>query len=117
MENGLRVAKSTAAKIAAGGPCPLDANGVANDVISQLNDGGKSAIGDNAVPPAAAFTSGAAGIGQVSVIETGAAADNDGCPEPGERVTISLNAVPFAGAQPVDFPNQVFPAPIFFDVE
>ncbi|MGB5395552.1 MAG: prepilin-type N-terminal cleavage/methylation domain-containing protein, partial [Gammaproteobacteria bacterium] len=68
-ENALRLVKGEAAKIAAGGACV--------DVIQQLNDGGKRAIGDTA--GTAAYVTGlAAAAGQVGV--NGIAA---GCPVSG----------------------------------
>ncbi len=102
-ENGFRLAKGEAAKIAAGGICV--------SVITQLNDGAKKAIGT----PASAAYAGAAGTtaGQVSIVETGGT--NNGCPEPGETVTVSLTAV--AGTVTGDYPGGAIPADKTFDVE
>ena len=101
-ENGLRVAKAEAAKIAAGGNCV--------SVITQLNDGGKKAIGDVAT---AAFAVVAPAVGQVGVIDT----DADGCPESGETVTVSVNAIPVAGTVAGDYPGGAVPAAKTFTVE
>jgi len=90
MENGLRVAKAEAAKIAAGGTCV--------NVITQLNDGQKKAIGDAA---ADAYLNGAPAVGQVGVVDD----DADGCPESGETITVSVNAIPVAGTVSGDYPN------------
>ena len=102
-ENGFRLAKGEAAKIAAGGLCV--------SVIDQLNDGAKKAIGT----PASDAYAGAAGTiaGQVSIVETLGTAN--GCPEPGETVTVSLNIV--AGTVAGDYPGGAAPADKAFDVE
>ena len=108
-ENGLRVSKAEAAKIAAGGNCV--------DVVVQLNDGGKTAIGDAGTP---AYANAAAAIGQISVIDNGggaAATANDGCPESGETITVDVNAVPVAGTVAADYPGGAVPAPKTFVVE
>jgi type IV pilus assembly protein PilA len=102
MENGLRVSKAEAAKIAAGGVCV--------SVITQLNDGGKKAIGNAA---AAAYVQGAPGVGQVGVTDT----DADGCPESGEAITVSVNAIPVAGTVAADYPGGAVPANKTFTVE
>lgn len=107
MENGFRLAKAESAKIAAGGTCV--------SVITQLNDGttlatSKKAIGDATI---VAYVVGAAAVGQVSVAD----ADADGCPEPGELVTVSVNAVPVAGTLAADYPGGALPANKVFTVE
>ncbi len=113
-ENAFRVYKSLAAKITAGGSCIIPPAVTADDAITQLNDGGKTAIGN---PLINAYTLGAPAIGQIGITETGGIAQ-DGCPTPGETITIIVNAAPFAGALVTDFPgNLAFPAAKIFVVE
>jgi Tfp pilus assembly protein FimT len=91
-ENGFRLAKGEAAKIAAGGICV--------SVITQLNDGAKKAIGD---PANVAYAVSGTVAGQVTVADAGGTVGtaNDGCPEPGETVTVALTAVAGTGSQGV----------------
>jgi len=89
MENAMRITKAESAKIAAGGVCV--------DVITQLNDGGKLAIGGTA----SAFVSGGtAAAGQVAI--SGLAS---GCPQSGTAV--SIIATPVAGTTTTDYPNSL----------
>ena len=87
-ENALRATKSEAAKIAAGGTCV--------SVITQLNDGGKRAIGDTA-GTAAYAASNAPAAGQIGVDGLTA-----GCPVSGTAVTIHAALV--AGTVAADYP-------------
>jgi len=78
-ENALRVTKSEAAKIAAGGTC--------TSVITQLNDGGKEAIGNSGTD---AYAPGAtAAAGQIAINGL----DTSGCPVPGTGISIAATAV------------------------
>ena len=108
MENGFRLAKGEAAKIAAGGTCV--------SVITQLNDGttlaaSKKAIGDT---PIVAYVGAAAASGQISVIYSGV---TDGCPASGETVTVDINAIPVLGTLCADYPGGAIPSPKTFTVE
>ncbi len=88
-ENALRVTKSEAAKIAAGGSCV--------SVITQLNDGGKEAIGNSGT---AAYASGAsAAAGQVAIDGL----DSSGCPAPGTGISIAAGVVS-GTTTPADYP-------------
>ena len=93
-ENALRLTKAEAAKIAAGGTCVA--------VDTQLNDGGKKAVGTPASP---AYVLGATAIaGQVGVlIAAGTGTAVAGCPQAGNTVTI--NAVAVAGTTDADYPQ------------
>lgn len=91
-ENAFRLVKGESAKIAAGGVCA--------DVVAQLNDGGKLAIGDGGNGDAA-FVSGASAIpGQIGIVGLTA-----GCPVTGTK--IDINAVSVAGSLPADYPQGV----------
>ena len=105
MENGLRVAKAEAAKISAGGNCV--------SVITQLNDGGKQAIGVSGGATPAYVQGNAPAVGQVGVQDD----DADGCPESGETITVSVNAIPVAGTVANDYPGNAIPANKTFSVE
>jgi type IV pilus assembly protein PilA len=94
-ENGFRLAKGEAAKIAAGGTCV--------DVVAQLNDGNKKAIGD---PTLAAYVVGAPAAGQVGI--TGLTA---GCPVSGTAVGVTAAAV--AGTVAGDYPAGALPNKTF----
>ncbi len=86
-ENALRVTKSEAAKIAAGGTC--------TSVITQLNDGGKEAIGNAGT---AAYVAGnTAAPGQIAIEGL-----TSGCPEPGDQITIRAGLV--SGTADADYP-------------
>jgi type IV pilus assembly protein PilA len=90
-ENGFRLVKGEAAKIAAGGACV--------DVIAQLNDGNKRAIGDTAAAPGTpAYASAGTVAGQVLI--TGLTA---GCPVSGNPVTVSIT--PVTGTLPAAYPG------------
>lgn len=92
-ENAFRLTKAESAKIASGSQCV--------NVINQLNDGGKTAIGDTAGTNA--FVSGVAAVnGQVGI--NGLAA---GCPVPGALITI--NAVMASGTLATDYKGGVTP--------
>lgn len=91
----LRMVKGEAAKIAAGGTC--------SPVITQLNTGGKKAVGNNALD--AYDDAASAGPGQVGIVGLGAAAPYLGCPEPGTAITINTTAV--TGTVVADYPGGV----------
>ena len=101
-ENAFRLTKAESAKIASGSQCV--------DVVAQLNDGGKIAIGDTA--GANAFVNGAAGTnGQVGI----AGIDANGCPVPGAQVTV--NAVMASGTVVTDYKGGVAPVNKIFTPE
>ncbi|MDA3869260.1 MAG: prepilin-type N-terminal cleavage/methylation domain-containing protein [Gammaproteobacteria bacterium] len=94
-ENAFRLVKGEAAKIASGAAC--------SDVVAQLNDGGKQAIGstDGATP---AYVSGAAVAGgQVGIVGL-----TLGCPVSGTAIT--TNAVMVTGTAGTDYPGGAAPA-------
>ena len=104
-ENALRVAKAEAAKIAAGGTCV--------SIITQLNDGGKKAIGDAGNP---AFANAAAAVpGQVQITGLGAVAPLVDCPVSGTAITINADLV--AGTVAADYPGNAAPADKTFTPE
>lgn len=104
-QEALHLAKADAAKVAAGGTCTTGTN----DVLTQLNDGGKLAIGDTAGN--AAFVGPTTSTpGQVSV-----AGLTSGCTASGTLVTI--HAQPLSGTVASDYPNGAFPADITFTPE
>ncbi len=112
-ENAFRVAKGIAAKMSAGGTCDNTA-GVNTDVISQLNDGGKLAIGSDPGLAATipAFAAAAAGVaGQIAI--TGLTAD---CPVAGTLITVGID-VPAAGTVAGDYPGGALPADKTFTPE
>ena len=90
-ENGLRVAKAEAAKIAAGGTCV--------SVFTQLNDGNKKAIGDTTHD---AYVDTGTTAGTITI--TGL---TGGCPVSGTQVTISANLV--SGTVANDYPGNAAP--------
>ncbi len=115
MENGFRLAKAEAAKIAAGGVCV--------SVVNQANDNGgvalagKRAIGDQTVD---AYAVGAvASPGQIAITDAGStlptAADDNGCPEPGDTVVVTMT--PPAGLVAAAFPGGALPADKTFVAE
>jgi len=89
-ENGFRLAKGEAAKIAAGGA------GVCVNVVDQLNDGSKKNIGGSY--PAYVGNSTSSIPGQVFIDGL-----NAGCPESGS--TITVGAVQVSGSTDTDYPN------------
>ena len=90
-ENALRLTKAEAAKM------QVKSDGTCDDVIAQLNDGGKTAIGD---PTSPAFVSAAAaGAGQIFINNL----DGNGCPQAGTGVVIG--ALQPAGTVVGDFPS------------
>lgn len=92
-ENAYRVTRGEAAKVAAGQSC--------SNVITQLNDGNKQAIG--ATSATAAFAAGtSATAGQVGI-----AGLTSGCPVSGTQITI--NAVLAAGTALADYPLSAKP--------
>lgn len=100
--NAFRLVKAEAAKIASGSTCV--------SVLTQLNEGNKSAIGDTG--GAAAFVSGAAAVnGQVGI----AGIDGAGCPTPGTPVTV--DAAPALGTATTDYLNGNYPESITFTPE
>ena len=104
-ENAFRLAKGEAAKIAAGGKCV--------DLFVQLNDGGKKAVGNLAIPAFAA----AAGVGGGDIVITGLQTVNliPNCPLSGTAVTIAASLV--AGTVLGDYPGGAAPAPKTFTPE
>ncbi len=88
LHNAVRVTRSEAAKIAAGGQ--------GDDVINQLNDGARFAVGNPALPAFVTGTSPAPG--QVAI--SGLDANNR--PQAGQPVTIT--AAPVAGTVAADYP-------------
>jgi len=90
--NALRVTKSEAAKIAAGGTCV--------SVITQLNDGGKKAIGDSSSAAYVAGSSASAGQVYISGLTSG-------CPVPGTAITIGAAKV--SGTADADYPTGQVP--------
>ena len=89
-ENAYRLAKNEAAKMVARGSCDQD-----NDVITQLNEGGKKAVGGTDD----AFTSdGTPVAGQVNI-----AGLSDGCPSQGSTITVTAALV--AGTTTGDYPT------------
>ena len=118
--------KAAAAKIAAGGNCVDATTGLAP--IDDLNgnpagqagaaNAQKLAIGDTlglaGRPGNVAYVLGAPGVaGQVGIQET--VGDGDGCPEPGETITITV--LPPAGVNNADWPGGQPPAPKIFSAE
>lgn len=106
-ENAFRLVKGEAAKIAAGGACV--------NVVTQLNDGGKKAIGDSTI---AAFVLGTStNPGQIGIeIGAGSGSAVAGCPQTGN--TVAINAVAVAGTGGTDYPGALAaPADKTFDVE
>jgi type IV pilus assembly protein PilA len=96
-----RMVKSEAAKIAAGGAC--------NDIIAELNEGNKRAIGNEAQ---AAFITGTG-------TETGVVYINGltgGCPVASTAVTIHAGGVA-AGTAAADYPNDTFMADVTYTPE
>ncbi len=89
LHNAVRVTKSEAAKIAAGG------NG--DDVIAQLNDGDRFAIGDPGLPAYTTGTTPAPGQVAIDGLEPGT-----NRPRPGQPVTIT--AAPVTGTVAADYP-------------
>jgi type IV pilus assembly protein PilA len=97
-ENAFRLTKAEAAKMQArGGNC--------DDVLLQLNDGGKTAIGDPTIP---AYTNGGAAAGQIDIANLAADADGDQCPQTGVAVVITAGNLP--GTAPADYPSGKDPA-------
>ena len=78
-ENAFRVAKGEAAKISAGGTCV--------DVIAQLNDGGKKAIGNSSNAAYVSGSSAAAGQVYINGLNT------SGCPAAGTTITVGAAKV------------------------
>lgn len=97
-ENGFRLVKGESAKIAAGGACV--------NVVDQLNDGGKQAIGSTGGATPAYSTGASATAGQVGI-----AGLTGGCPVSGTGV--SVNAVPVSGTVVGDYPGGVLNAKTF----
>ncbi len=95
-DSALSLVKAEAAKIAAGGTC--------TDVIAQLNDGNKQAVGNSGSP---AYVSGAsAAAGQVGIQGLTA-----GCPVAGAAITIDTTAV--TGTAAADYPGGALPGSTF----
>ena len=98
-----RIVKSEAAKISAGGEC--------TNVIAELNEGNKRAVGD---PAQAAFQSGTGSNNGVVYID-GLNTTTD-CVETGTAVTISAGGEA-AGTVTADYPNSTFMADINYTPE
>jgi type IV pilus assembly protein PilA len=102
-ENGFRLVKGEAAKIAAGGVCV--------DVIKQLNgdvtatDTAKKAIGDT-TGLVAAYVAGAPAAGQVGIAGLTA-----GCPVTNTAVTVTVGAL--TGTAAADYPGGALPIKSF----
>ena len=97
MENAFRLVKGESAKIAAGGVC--------SDVIVQLNDGGKRAIG--ATTAVAAFvTAATSAAGQVYIDGLSGA----GCPVPGNPISIGSTLEAPGTTFVAHYPGGVLPA-------
>lgn len=97
-----RIVKSEAAKISAGGQC--------TNVIFELNEGNKRAVGD---PASAAFASGSGTANGVVYISNLA---GNGCVQTGNMVTISAGGAA-AGTANADYPNGTFMANITYTPE
>jgi len=97
-ENAFRLAKAEAAKIASGSQCV--------DLLVQLNDGGKQAIGstDGATP---AFSATAGTAGQVALVGLQTVGGITNCPNPGNLVTVSATIA--AGTVVEDYKGGVAP--------
>jgi type IV pilus assembly protein PilA len=96
-----RMVKSEAAKIAAGGDC--------SDIIAELNEGNKRAVGNEAQP---AFVAGASGAtGQVGINGL-----TGGCPVAGTLVTINAGGVA-TGTAATDYPNNTFMVNVLYTPE
>jgi type IV pilus assembly protein PilA len=96
-----RMVKSESAKIAAGGDC--------TDIIAELNEGNKRAVGNEAQP---AFVTGtSAQTGQVGIAGLTA-----GCPVAGDQVTINAGGVA-TGTAEADYPNGTFMANVLYTPE
>ena len=97
-ENALRLAKAEAAKM------QVKNDGTCDDVIAQLNDGGKQAVGSTDGATAAYVLGVAAATGQVGVNGL----DANGCPQTG--IPIAINLVPVTGTVAGDYPAASNPA-------
>ena len=86
-ENAVRLTKAEAAKMNAGGTC--------TNLINDLNDGGKEAIGN---PGNNAYGTAAGTAGQVYVGGMG----GDNCPDPGDAIVIGATRV--TGTAAGDYP-------------
>ena len=99
--NGFRLVKAEIIKISGGGVCV--------NVLDQLNEGGKQAIGSsNGTTDAFAASGTAAG----QVIISGLAS---GCPVVGTVISVSVNLVD--GTTAGDYPGGVAPQVVFFTPE
>ena len=96
-ENAFRVTKGIAAKMAAGGTC---STALKNDVITQLNDGDKRAIGSDPSTTVRAFVaSTTSAAGQIYV--DGLTGD---CPVAGSLITIGITTAA-TGTVSADYPG------------
>jgi prepilin-type N-terminal cleavage/methylation domain-containing protein len=86
MENAFRLVKGEASKIAAGGVCA--------NVVTQLNDGGKLALGATVASATPAFFDGASSPNAGQVFVGGLTL---GCPVPAQLVTIGIS-IPALGS-------------------
>ena len=91
-ENALRLTKAEAAKM------QVKNDGTCDDVLAQLNDGGKQAVGSTGGATNAYVGAVAAAAGQIGI--TGLGAGN--CPATGTAIVI--NAVPVTGTVAADYP-------------
>ena len=85
-----------------------------------LNEGGKTAVGNPALP---AFTEGAAAAGQVSIAGLGAdpgttatPGSATGCPVPATQITIAIGAQA-QGTAATDYPGEALPPQVLFTPE
>lgn len=97
-----RMVKAEAAKMAAGGTC--------TNVINELNEGNKRAIGDETN---VAFVAGTGTVNGAVYISN---LDSNGCPQAGNTITISAGGVA-AGTLATDYPNNTFMANVNFTPE
>lgn len=98
MENAFRLVKGEASKIAAGGVC--------SDVVVQLNDGGKLALGASLGGLPAFVSAAASGAGQVYINGLNAG----GCPVPGTAITIGSTVAAPGTTFVAHYPGGVLPA-------
>ena len=102
-----RLIKSEAAKISAGGQC--------NDVIKELNEGNKRAVGD---PGNTAFIAAGSGSinGAVYISGLGTTSGTSNCVQTGNQITIFAGGEA-SGTVTNDYPNNTFMANIDYTPE
>jgi len=107
MENAFRLAKTEAAKMSAGGTCSTSAT-PPTDLLTQLNDGGKRAIGAPATPVVDAFALTGSNPGQVTLTAA--------CPVLGSTFTVAIGAAA-PGTTLTDYPGGALPLAKIFTPE